>query len=355
MESIVDQMVELDAVLDYIQPTKYIVKSTNYSDEYEVPVLTAGQTLILGYTNETDGIYEASKEKPVIIFDDFTTSFHLIDFPFKVKSSAMKLLVPKKNTNCNLNYIYHAMKCIDYVPKEHARQWIQTYSKFKIYLPKEEEQNQISDFLDSFSSLNRKLLEEQKCRKQEFKYMLEKLINNSTSDCEQMTMDKIYSFQYGEGNTIPTIGGDYPVYGSNGIVGTHNKFNSEDAPVIGHIGAYAGIVNWGSGKHFVTYNGVICNKINDTVLPRFGYYLLLTQDYMSKANAGSQPFVSYNILNEPTVSVPNIDKQKEIITVLDCFDKFINETIPKEIELRTQQYKYFLNELIKKYEVKSND
>lgn len=355
MEKNKDQMIELETILDYIQPTKFIVKSTNYSNEYETPVLTAGQTLILGYTNEKEGIYQASKENPVIIFDDFTTSFHLIDYPFKVKSSAMKLLVPKQGQNINLNYIFHAMKCIDYIPKEHARQWIQTYSKFKIFLPGKEQQDYIADVLDSFNVLNNKLLIEQEYRKKEFKYMLEKLINNPSSQCETMSMDKIYNFQYGEGNTIPTIGGDYPVYGSNGIVGSHNVFNSEDAPVIGHIGAYAGIVNWGTGKHFVTYNGVICKKINDNVLPRFGYYLLLTQDYMSKANAGSQPFVSYNILYEPSVDIPDISRQEEIIDVLDCFDEFINIKIPKEIELRNQQYKFFLNELIKKYEVIDND
>lgn len=74
---------------------------------------------------------------------------------------------------------------------------------------------------------------------------------------EWKPLGKVYKFQYGKGNTIPTTGGKYPVYGSNGIVGTHSEFNSEDSPVIGHIGAYAGIVNWGKGKHFVTYNGII--------------------------------------------------------------------------------------------------
>ena len=85
----------LGDLLDYEQPTKYIVRSTEYDDSYKTPVLTAGQSFILGYTDEEDGIYQASKESPVIIFDDFTTSFHWVDFPFKVKSSAMKILYPK--------------------------------------------------------------------------------------------------------------------------------------------------------------------------------------------------------------------------------------------------------------------
>ena len=82
---------KLGVLLDYEQPTKYIVKSTDYV-ENGIPVLTAGQSFILGYTDESEGIFGASQENPVIIFDDFTTSFHWVDFDFKVKSSAMKML-----------------------------------------------------------------------------------------------------------------------------------------------------------------------------------------------------------------------------------------------------------------------
>ncbi|WP_220106547.1 restriction endonuclease subunit S domain-containing protein [Helicobacter monodelphidis] len=87
----------LGEVCDYEQPTKYIVKDTDYNEQYNIPALTAGQSFILGYTNEKDGIYKADKKKPVIIFDDFTTSFHWVDFDFKVKSSAMKILYPYRH------------------------------------------------------------------------------------------------------------------------------------------------------------------------------------------------------------------------------------------------------------------
>ena len=91
-------MVELGEVLDYEQPTNYIVKSTNYKEDFNTPVLTAGKSFILGYTDEEKGIFP--KEKlPAIIFDDFTTAIQFVDFPFKVKSSAMKILIQKKKTN----------------------------------------------------------------------------------------------------------------------------------------------------------------------------------------------------------------------------------------------------------------
>ena len=51
---------KLGSVIKYEQPQAYIVESTEYCDDYETPVLTAGQSFILGYTNETTEIGRAS-------------------------------------------------------------------------------------------------------------------------------------------------------------------------------------------------------------------------------------------------------------------------------------------------------
>ena len=164
-----------------------------------------------------------------------------------------------------------------------------------------------------------------------------------------MLIGDIYDFQYGKGNTIPKEGGQYPVYGSNGVVGTHHEYNSEDSPVIGHIGAYAGIVNWGKGKHFVTYNGVICKHKSKEVNPQFAYYILLAQDFGSKAKNSSQPFVSYDTLKEPVVLIPSLGEQERIVSILDKFDALtssITEGLPREIELRQKQYEYYRDLLL---------
>ena len=134
----------LENLLDYEQPTKYLVSSTEYSDDYNTPVLTAGKTFILGYTNETNGICE--QDLPVIIFDDFTTAFKFVPFPFKAKSSAMKIL--RKKAGVNISYIYSAMQLIDFPSgDEHKRYWISEYSKVTIPLPCQKEQTKIANFL----------------------------------------------------------------------------------------------------------------------------------------------------------------------------------------------------------------
>ncbi|HEY4505750.1 MAG TPA: N-6 DNA methylase [Candidatus Paceibacterota bacterium] len=126
-------MTELHDVLDYEQPTPYIVKSVEYDDAHATPVLTAGKTFILGYTNEKEGIFK--KEKlPVIIFDDFTTSMKFVDFPFKVKSSAMKILHAKKD-KADIRFLFYAMQRVHFAPYKHKRHWISEYSKIKIPLP----------------------------------------------------------------------------------------------------------------------------------------------------------------------------------------------------------------------------
>ena len=128
----------LEDIVDYEQPTQYIVKSTNYSDEYRTPVLTAGKSFILGYTNETNGIYD---KLPTIIFDDFTTDSRFVDFPFKVKSSAMKIL--QVNKEINIRYVAYFMGITRLVGDTHKRYWISEYSKIPIPIPPKQEQDRI--------------------------------------------------------------------------------------------------------------------------------------------------------------------------------------------------------------------
>lgn len=136
---------KLGDCLDYIQPTKYLVESTEYDNSYSTPVLTAGKTFILGYTNETKGIFEDNL--PVIIFDDFTTATQFVDFPFKAKSSAMKILVAKENVS--IKFIYETMQILKYEIGGHERHWISKFTLLDISLPSLEEQTKIANFLSA--------------------------------------------------------------------------------------------------------------------------------------------------------------------------------------------------------------
>jgi type I restriction enzyme S subunit len=141
---------QLENIVKYEQPQAYIVKSTDYDDKYLIPVLTAGKSFIIGYTNETEGIYQNT---PCIIFDDFTTDSKLVDFPFKVKSSAMKIL--RVADSIEIEYVAMFMNITRLIGDTHKRYWISEYSKLCIPIPPKEEQKRIANAVNvMFKKLN---------------------------------------------------------------------------------------------------------------------------------------------------------------------------------------------------------
>ena len=119
-------------VLDYEQPQSYIVENTEYTNE-GTPVLTANKAFVLGYTLETDGIYDKGD---CIIFDDFTLDCKYVDFPFKVKSSAIKILTAKNKEL--LRYTFEFLKYLDLSTEEHKRHYIAETQNQEFILPTEQ-------------------------------------------------------------------------------------------------------------------------------------------------------------------------------------------------------------------------
>ena len=140
-------MCALEDIVSYEQPQNYIVESTDYSDSYKTPVLTAGKSFIIGYTNETYGIFT---EVPVIIFDDFTTDSKYVDFSFKVKSSAMKILHVAEEVN--IKYVAYFMSVTKLIGETHKRYWISEYSKVFMPLPPRKEQDRIVQKIEELQS-----------------------------------------------------------------------------------------------------------------------------------------------------------------------------------------------------------
>lgn len=164
--------VELGDLLDYQQPTPYLVESTEYSDDFSTPVLTAGKTFILGYTDEESGIF--SEQLPAIIFDDFTTDSKFVDFPFKAKSSAMKILTAKEGVS--IKYVYEAMQLLDFSVGGHQRHWISIYSRLVIPFPDSEEQQKIAAVLSTTDQEISALQQKLDALKQEKKALMQQLL-----------------------------------------------------------------------------------------------------------------------------------------------------------------------------------
>jgi len=145
LESSCEFWSEIGKMLQYEQPSKYLVTSTEYSDSYATPVLTANKAFILGYTDEEFGIYSKGE---CVIFDDFTMDVKYVNFPFKVKSSAIKILT--SNSGNDLYFVYEYLQNLGLVSEEHKRHYISEIEPMIVACPTFEEQQNISNLLRSF-------------------------------------------------------------------------------------------------------------------------------------------------------------------------------------------------------------
>ena len=374
------EFVKLGDVLDYEQPTKYIVKCKDYQNE-GMPVLTAGQTFILGYTDETNGIFEASKENPVIIFDDFTTSFHWVDFNFKVKSSAMKMLRVLSEREVSFRFVYYAMKCIKYQTLEHSRQWISKYSQIEIPLPPIEVQTEIVRILDKFTSLEAELKAELKaeldCRKRQYEYYRDKLLsfeNVGGQEVEWKKMSEVGTFIRGKRfvrtdiveEGIPCIHyGD--IYTYYGLAATKAKtylkpekaekmkFASKNDVVI--VGAGENNMDIGVGVAWLSDEKVAihdaCYIFKSKMNPRFVSHYLRGSNYHLQIKKyvceGKICSISSKSIGRSLIPVPSLQEQERIATILDRFESLttaLQSGLPAEIAARRQQYEHYRDKLL---------
>lgn len=366
------EYVELNKLLNYEQPGKYTVSSTNYDDSYSTPVLTAGKTFILGYTDEVDGIYAASKKDPVIIFDDFTTAFKWVDFNFKIKSTAIKLLT-SYNSNTSLKYIYYAMQCIKYETQDHARQWISNYSKFLIPLPPVEVQNAIVEILDKFTKLEAELEAELAARRAQYEYYRNSLFENLSGGGSEI-LGNLGKFIRGNGlqkkdlcvsgNPAIHYGQIYTQYG----IWTHDTMSYIDesnykklrkaqpgsiiiATTSENDEDLGKAVAWLGNKEVAVSGDSYIYK--HSMNPKYVSYFFSTyifHDQKKKYITGTKVRrISGGNLAKIKIPIPSLAEQERIVKILDKFDALVNDIssgLPAEIEARRKQYEYYRDRLL---------
>lgn len=321
-------MVALEEVLDYEQPTEYIVKSVNYSDEFDIPVLTPGKTFILGYTDEKHGIYR--KELPVIIFDDFTTAFKLVDFPFKVKSSAMKILHAKKDV-IDIRYAYYVMQGIKFNSLTHKRYWISEFSKIPIPLPPIEVQHEIVEEIEGYQ----KVIDGARQVVENYKPTIP--IDHSWP---RIKLGEILSLEYGKPlKETNRDGGEYPVFGSNGIVGWHSKYLVEGPFIIVGRKGSAGEVTFSStsGYPIDTTFFVHLRNTKENNLD-FIFHLLSSADLGRINTQSGVPGLNRNDAYQVEVSLPPIEVQEKIVEDIKEIQNIVDAN-KQLIELMEQKIK----------------
>ncbi|EHL6010423.1 TPA: restriction endonuclease subunit S [Escherichia coli] len=350
----------LGEITKYEQPTKYLVKAKDYHDTYTIPVLTAGKTFILGYTNETHGIYQASKA-PVIIFDDFTTANKWVDFDFKAKSSAMKMVTSCDDNKTLLKYVYYWLNTLpsEFAEGDHKRQWISNYSQKKIPIPCPDNpekslaiQSEIVRILDKFSALTAELTAELSMRKKQYNYYRDQLLSFKEDEVEgkRKTLGEIMKMRAGQHISAHNIierkeeSYIYPCFGGNGIRGyVKEKSHDGEHLLIGRQGALCGNVQRMKGQFYATEHAVVVSVMPGINID-WAFHMLTAMNLNQYASKSAQPGLAVGKLQELKLFVPSIERQIYIAAILDKFDTLTNsitEGLPREIELRQKQYEYY--------------
>ena len=339
---------KMSDVLDYERPDKYIFKSTSYSDKAKTPVLTANKSFILGYTDEDFGIY---KNTPAIIFDDFTTDSKFIDFPFKIKSSAIKIL-KAKNKDADLRFVYEKMKSINFPTGSHKRFYISQYQNMKVLMPPFPEQQKIAGILgamdesiaktqeviESTEKLKRGLMQSVLSfkNKEDVKYlafgdigkvsMCKRIFKKETSETGDIPFYKIGTFGKEPDSFIPQeIFDNY-----------RNKF---PFPKTGDIllsasGTIGRKVKYDGRPAYFQDSNIIWLKHDESmILNNFLFHLYDTIKWQTE---GSTIKRLYNdIFLKKIIPVPSISRQKQVVEILSAVDEKISVNKKLKAKLTT--------------------
>lgn len=366
----------LGDLLQYEQPTAYIVSSTDYSDSYKTPVLTAGKSFILGYTNEEQGIYDTL---PVIIFDDFTTASQYVNFKFKVKSSAMKIL----SANAELvlpKFIFYRMQIINFDASTHKRYWIQHYSKIKVKIPPLATQECIVSRIEELFSQLDASVNELKTAKERLKVYRQAVLKEAFDSALQdnppmMPIEKLLTTErkgmstgpFGtmikkhehQATGVPMLGieniGDGKFIDGNKIFVTLEKaeelksFNLLAGDIIisrsGTVGELCAVPKRMEGSLLST-NLMRVSLNSDIICSDYFIYLFQSKgvvlDQVKELCKGStRVFLNQTILKQIMFPVPDISKQEAIIEVIesrmsvcDSIERTVNTALQQAEALR---------------------
>ncbi len=315
-------------LLDFEQPTKYIVESSSYTPSGKTPVLTANKSFILGYTNETSGVYINT---PSIIFDDFTTDSKYVDFPFKVKSSAIKIL-KNRDPDTDLKFVYEIMKSFDFPIANHKRHYISQYQEIDIVVPSTEEQKRIANIL---SSVDTEIEQTETFIKKYEDLKVGILADFLNSKIEKIKFKKekledVCNFTTGKLNSNKAVdGGEYPFFtcSKETYAIDQYSFDCEAILLAGNNAAGIYSVKYYKGKFDAYQRTYVITIKNENELD----YAFLKEVLNAKLNllksmslGSTTKFLTIKILHDIEINIPSIVEQKGITKILLLIDKNIS-------------------------------
>lgn len=361
----------LSEVTRFELPNKYLVKTENFDNTFLTPVLTASETFIHGYTDESHGIYTASKN-PVIIFNDRTAGKRWVDFDFKSRSQIIKIISSSDDTRFLLRYVYHWMSTLpwNFTDGNHGAQWERTYCRKRIPIPCPEDQGkslaiqtELVRIVDALDDLSTQLTTLLTARKKQYNYYLRRLLTFDDGDVEWKALSEIATISSGVREiSDATDEGKYPFYVLSERSRKIDNYDFDETAIIAALNR-EGVRAF---FHFVTGKYGLHRKahriaVHDPMLnPKFLFYFLKsdTRKFISRISDSGRITSRERTWSErylipipfPDDHTKSMAEQARIIESLDKFEALTNsrsEGLPREIELRRKQYEYYRNMLLK--------
>ena len=358
--------IPLSEVLDYEQPNGYIVNSEILVEKTPIPVLTANKGFIKGYTKETGGIY---RNIPVIIFDDFTADNKFVNFPFKVKSSAMKIL-KIKDKNAHLKYIFYQMQLRQVDTGTHKRYYLSSYQKLNFIFPIDKdnkinlpEQTLIVSAIETqFSRLEEavKVLKSVKDKLRVYRKAVLKNAFEKKEGWEEKKIKDICKLINGRAfKPSEWVGKGLPIIRIQNLNNEEAQFNYCDFEIDKRfyidngnlLFAWSGTPGTSFGAHIWKRGRAVLNQhifkveVNEKEINELFFMHLLNknvQEYIQKAHGtAGLAHITKGKFEEAKISFPNPSEQFQIVqsieskfSVIDKVEGIVNQSLIKAEKLR---------------------
>ena len=266
-----------------------------------------------------------------------------------------------KNDVLNSKFLFYVLsdlwknKAYDYTKKAHPSV---IRNEYMVPIPPLPIQQEIVRILDNFTKLEAELEAELEARKKQYDYYRNQLLTPKEIDgkwylngkqVEWKTLEDLCEKIVSGKNKNRTINGEYPVYGSTGIIAySDNYVYDKECLLIARVGANAGLIHKAKGMYDVSDNTIIVKPKNTYHLP-YAFHQLISLELNKFAVGGGQPLITATQIKNRLIPVPSLDEQKRIAAILDKFDALVNDIsigLPAETEARRRQYEYYRGKLL---------
>ncbi|MBE03426.1 MAG: restriction endonuclease [Oceanospirillales bacterium] len=226
-----------------------------------------------------------------------------------------------------------------------------------IPVPPLDVQGEIVRILDTFTELTAELTAELNLRKQQYQYYRDQLLTFEEGEVEWKTLGELAENLDSKRKPITSglrEAGNIPYYGASGIVDYVKDYIFDgDFLLVSEDGANLLARNTPiafsiSGKTWVNNHAHVL-KFDTYAERRYVEYYLNSIDLTPYISGAAQPKLNKKNLESIRIPNPSPTEKERIVAILDKFDTLVNsltEGLPREIELRQQQYEYYRDLLL---------